>query len=235
MSLTAEVVTRAFELVAGSHARIERVANGHTLTTWRALQLSRAGALGATSAAIPIAGYATIPAEILILMRWMHTAALGVGVIKTGEIADGDFRNIMALWSGEAKITDEFGRYVTTRMVAEKAAAAGAASAAGLFASAFALGAEAVGGAQLGGRLAETVAGRLAPHLASKTATRWMPIVSAAVGGAANLLLIQRIMSVSERYYDFAELQVAKTEAEALPTKDSASPLAGEGPAARAG
>ncbi|HEX6141621.1 MAG TPA: hypothetical protein VFZ01_02810 [Geminicoccaceae bacterium] len=180
------------------------------MTSWRALQLSRAGVLGATSAAIPVAGYATMPVEFLVLMRWMHQAALGVGCIKAGEIQEGDFRNIMALWSGSAELTDELGRFVTTRMVAEKAAAAGAVSAAGLFTRAFALGAEAVGGAQLGARLAETIASRLAPHLATKTATRWMPLISAAVGGAANLLLIQRIMSVAERYYEFAEEQEQK-------------------------
>ncbi|MDX1540244.1 MAG: hypothetical protein R3349_02460 [Geminicoccaceae bacterium] len=207
MSITAEMVTRGFELVAGSRDGICRATEGHSLTTWRAVQLSKAGVLGATSAAIPVAGYATLPVELLVLMRWMHQAALGIGCIKVGEIRDGDFRNIMALWAGQAELTDELGRYVTTRMVAEKAAAAGAVSAAGLFTKAFALGAEAVGGAQLGSRLAETVASRLAPHLASKTATRWMPLISAAVGGAANLLLIQRIMSVSERYYEFAEQQ----------------------------
>lgn len=231
MSITAEMITGGFELVAGSKDGIYRATEGHSLTTWRALQLSRAGILGATSAAIPIAGYATMPVELLVLMRWMHQAALGVGCIKVGEIEDGDFRNIMALWSGSAQLTDELGRYVTTRMVAEKAAAAGAVSAAGLFTKAFALGAEAVGGAQLGSRLAETIASRLAPHLASKTATRWMPLVSAAVGGAANLLLIQRIMSVSERYYEFAREQeqaVVRSEPEVDP-----KPTAGPSPATR--
>ena len=207
MSITSAMITRGFELVAGSTDGICRATEGHSLATWRALQLSRAGVLGATSAAVPIAGYATMPVELLVLMRWMHQAALGIGCLKVGAIEDGDFRNIMALWAGSTELSDELGRYVTTRMVAEKAAAAGAVSAAGLFTKAFALGAEAVGGAQLGTKLAETIAGRLAPHLASKTATRWMPLISAAVGGAANLLLIQRIMSVSERYYDFASDQ----------------------------
>lgn len=227
MSITAAMITRGFELVAGSPDRICRATEGHSLGTWRALQLSRAGVLGATSAAIPIAGYATMPLELLVLMRWMHQASLGIGCIKVGEIQDGDFRNIMALWAGSAELTDELGRYVTTRMVAEKAAAAGAVSAAGLFTRAFALGAEAVGGAQLGSRLAESVASRLAPHLASKTATRWMPLVSAAVGGAANLLLIQRIMSVSDRYYDFAEAQGRKLVATAPGDLDATGPAAG--------
>lgn len=207
MSLTAAMITRAFEMVASSRDGICAAAAGHSVTSWRALQLSKAGVLGATAAAIPVAGYATMPLELLVLMRWMHRSALGVGCIKVGAIAEGDFRNIMALWAGQAEITDELGRYVTTRMVADRAAAAGATSAAPLFTRAFALGAEALGGAPLGGRLAEVIAARLGPNLASKTATRWMPLVSAAVGGAANMFLIQRVMTVADRYYDFADQQ----------------------------
>ena len=77
MSLMQETVDKLFEGVSGDVPSIRADARGST-------PLAKAGAIGAGSAIIPVAGYLTMPADLVALMRIMHRSAIGICEITMG-------------------------------------------------------------------------------------------------------------------------------------------------------
>jgi hypothetical protein len=218
MSITSEVVSRAFALVAASNEAIREDAAGRDLEAWRGRQLARCGFLGAGAAAVPVLGYGTIPAELAVLMRWMHRAAIGVGWIKNGVVAEEDFKNILAVWVGRAELNEEFGTYVATRALAHRGLAAGA-PIVHLMAKGFALSLERVAAGTLGPGLSQAIAAQLASSVGSKLTTRWMPLVSAGVGAATNVWIVKGILDAAEHYYDFMATHAPPEPAAAIPAR----------------
>jgi hypothetical protein len=223
MSITSDVASRAFALVAASNEAVRRDAVGRDLEAWRGRQLARCGFLGAGAGAVPILGYGTIPAELAVLMRWMHRAAIGVGWIKNGTIAEEDFKNILAVWVGRAELSEEFGTYIATRALAHRKLALGA-PIVHLMAKGFALSLERVAAGALGPGLSQAIAAQLASSVGSKLTTRWMPLVSAGVGAATNVWIVKGVLDAAEHYYDFMATHAPPEPGTALPDRRPSLP-----------
>src|SRR5207248_2851401 len=109
MTLTAETMMNIFEMVGGDLQEIHGDARGYTLGSWKTLQLVKGASLGASVAVIPFSGAVLLPAEFLALMRTMHRSALGVCAIHHDYVDAEQFANILAVWAGEATLTQALG------------------------------------------------------------------------------------------------------------------------------
>lgn len=62
--------------------------------------------VGGGACAIPMAAYATLPAEFVYLMREIYNSSMGIGFIVQGQAYKDDFANILGIWSEAVSLDD---------------------------------------------------------------------------------------------------------------------------------
>jgi hypothetical protein len=114
-------IVKAFEQLGSDLKTVQMKAGGYASTAaWRGVSDFDVAAAGAGACALPAAGYATLPAEFLYLMRQVYDSAMGVGFILNKSATKADFANILALWSNELKLDER--TLANTYMLAERVA-----------------------------------------------------------------------------------------------------------------
>jgi hypothetical protein len=186
------------------------VAEGLTFDDFKTKQVAKAAALGGGAAAIPILGYATIPAEIAAFIRLMSVSAMGPGVIRYGQASEEDFFNILSHWAGGVELNDGLRKAIVGQLAAHGAVMAShvagpvaAKVAVKLMAHAFSMAAGVLVAKKMAPKILVPVTGAIAGQIAPKLGTRWIPFVSAGVGATINGAIINSLIDAADRYYAF--------------------------------
>jgi hypothetical protein len=203
MSVIEEAVEGIFSVVSGDIPAIRIAARGRTVSDWKTAQLSKAVIVGAGSAAIPIAGYLTLPADLAALMRLMHRTTIGICEIDLKYADDDTFASVLSVWAGAVKLNDELAERVSALALAQGASTIGGKVGLKMAIKSFTLCAHAIVAKKLGPKVATKVAAKLSAKLAAKATTRWIPFVSAGVGGYLNWWIIDSLGSSAQEYTAF--------------------------------
>jgi hypothetical protein len=194
----AEIVSNAvngmMSVVSGETEAICRDASSSTVANWREAQIAKATAIGAGAAAIPVVSYLTLPADVAATLRIMHRAATGICQIKLGHADDDTFASVLAVWSGAVVLDNNL-----AKQIAAKTLAAGGTTVGGAAGLKLAI----KGAKKLGPKVAQKVASKIATKLAAKATTRWIPFISAVVGGGTNFWMVNGICEAADEYCDF--------------------------------
>lgn len=203
MSIAADAVEGLFNLTKGDTASIAETAMKSTTSEWQSAQTVKATAIGGAAAAIPIAGYLTIPADLAALFRIMHRSAVGTCAIEFQYVDDSHFAGVLGVWSGGIVLDDSLQEQMIAKMLAKKGAMLGGHLGLKMAVEAFNISAQAILAKKLGPKVAAKVATKMTAKLGAKVSTRWIPVVSALVGGSANLLIVRSMNSAATRYTEF--------------------------------
>jgi len=220
-----------FESLGSDLNDIEGKTRDYSINSWYSTSVMDVGGVGAGACAVPAAGYVTLPAEFMYLMREIYNSSMGLGFLIYGDAFQDDFATILGLWSEEVTLDDEtleliYGAvemsldYGIHRLekYSESLGAAGAGSVG--VASTRSVSGKAANEAStkmisktLAKKTGSKVAGKLGAKVAAKTGakiggkyvakslTAWIPFISAAVCGGLNMWLMDGVMSAAESYY----------------------------------
>jgi hypothetical protein len=200
-----EVVNGLIEKVSGDTETICRDAEKSNPSDWKAAQIAKAMSVGAGAAAIPVAGYLTLPADLAATLRIMHRAATGICYLRLGKASDETFAGVLAVWSGAVTLDADFAKQVTAKALAIGGSTIGGGVGLNMVIEAFRLSAGVIASKKLGPKIGQKVANKIAGKLGAKGATRWIPFVSAAVGAGTNWWLINRICNAADEYCGFID------------------------------
>lgn len=221
--IVADAVNGAIELVSGDTAKICKEAKGSNVQDWSDAQTAKAVAIGAGAAAIPIAGYFTLPADLAATLRLMHRAATGICYIKLGQADDETFAGVLAVWSGAATLDADLAKQIAVKGMATSATLGGGAAGVKLSIKAFGICANTLASKKLGLKVSQKVATKIASKITAKAATRWIPIISAAAGGGANWYIISSFCEAAEKYSDFI-IEASEARKKSMPKPNTAKP-----------
>ena len=199
----AEAVGGMIEAVAGDVEGICREAKSSNVSDWKAAQLSKAVAIGAGSAVVPVAGYLTLPADLAATLRIMHRAATGITYLRLGHADDDTFASILAVWSGAVTLDNALAKQAAAKGMAAGATTIGGPIGLKMAIKGVSLSAGVIVTKKLGPKVAQKVAAKIATKLTAKATTRWIPGISAVVGGGVNAWIINEICNATEKYCDF--------------------------------
>jgi hypothetical protein len=199
----AGAINGLFETVSGETEAICRDAKSSNLSDWKTAQLTKATAIGAGSAVIPVAGYLTLPADLVATLRIMHRAATGICFLRLGYADDDTFGGVLAVWSGAVTLDANLAKQIAAKGLAAGATTIGGKMGLKMAIKAFSLSAGVFAAKKLGPKVAQKVASKIATKLASKASTRWIPGLSALVGGGVNWWLVNDICDAADRYCGF--------------------------------
>lgn len=201
----AEVVNGVIEKVSGDTAQICQDAAASNISDWKTAQIAKATSLGAGAAAIPVAGYLTLPADLAATLRIMHRAATGICYYRLGHADDETFAGVLAVWSGAVTLDADFAKQVSAKALAIGGTTAGGGIGLKMVVEAFRLSAGVIASKKLGPKVGQKVANKIAGKLAAKGVSRWIPVISAVVGGGTNWWLINGICESAEQYCGFID------------------------------
>jgi hypothetical protein len=203
----AEIVSNAvngmMSVVSGETEAICRDASSSTVANWREAQIAKATAIGAGAAAIPVVSYLTLPADVAATLRIMHRAATGICQIKLGHADDDTFASVLAVWSGAVVLDNNLAKQIAAKTLAAGGTTVGGAAGLKLAIKGFSLCASVMVAKKLGPKVAQKVASKIATKLAAKATTRWIPFISAVVGGGTNFWMVNGICEAADEYCDF--------------------------------
>lgn len=191
------------EVVSGDVDEICRDAAGRTASDWRVKQALKATSIGAAAAAIPVYSYLTLPADLTATLRIMHRCATGMCFIILGHADEETYAGVLAVWSGEVQLDDNLAKQVAAKALATAGSTVGGQLGLKLSIKAFNICTTAIVTKKLGPKVAQKVAAKLTSKLAAKATTRWIPIISAFVGGGTNLWILDGIADAAEEYSRF--------------------------------
>ena len=203
MSFTGDMIQGAFELLSGDTQAICRDAQGYSVSSWRATQITKGVATGTLAGLIPVAGYLTLPADLAYVMRLIHRSATGICTIKLGHADDDTFASVLGVWSGSIELNDELANQIGAKVLAKAATYIGGMEGVKLSIKALAMASQAIVHNKLAPKVAAKVATKVAAKMGAKTLTRWVPVVSAVVGGGTNLWILNGVSNAAEQYGDF--------------------------------
>lgn len=203
MSFTEEMIQLAFEKLSGDTETICRNASGHSVLSWKAWQIAKGATVGAIAGAIPGVGYLTLPADLAYAMRLIHRSAVGISSIKLGVADDDTFAGILGVWAGSIELNDELANQIAAKVLAKAATHVGGVEGLKLSIKALIIASQAIVHNKLAPKVANKVASKVAAKLGAKTATRWIPVASAVVGGGTNWWILNGVSNAAERYSDF--------------------------------
>lgn len=102
------MMVTAFEQISADLQAIQAKASQYQSTTsWRVVSNLDVAGVGGGACAIPMAAYATLPAEFLYLMREIYSSAMGIGFIVHGQANKDDFANILGVWSDAVSLDNQ--------------------------------------------------------------------------------------------------------------------------------
>lgn len=203
MSIAASMIDGMFELTKGDVDSIREDAQKTSLKSWQNAQIAKATSIGGAAAAIPIAGYLTMPADIAALFRIMHRSAIGTCQHELGYADDGVFAGVLAVWSGALVLDSDMHQQVVAKTMAKGATMAGGQAGVKLAIEALNISAQVIIAKKLGPKIAQKIALKMTTKLAAKATTRWIPVMSAVVGGGANWYIIRGMNKAAMDYSNF--------------------------------
>lgn len=203
MSIAANMIEGMFELTKGDVDNIRNETKKTTLTAWQNTQIAKAASVGGAAAAIPIAGYLTMPADIAALFRIMHRSAIGTCEHELGYANDGVFAGVLAVWSGALVLDDDMHQQVVAKTMAKSATVMGGQAGVKLAIEALNISAQVIIAKKLGPKIAQKIALKISAKIAAKATTRWIPVISAVVGGGANWYIVNGMNKAAVEYSAF--------------------------------
>lgn len=203
ISLSADALMNAFDMVGADLETIRRDARGYTVRSWKSLQLAKAATLGACVAIIPASGAVLLPAELLALMRVMHRGVVGVCAIHHDYVDEEQFPNVLGVWSGQMALNEALAAQVATKAIAHTAYMVGGPTGIMLASKAFAATCETLVAKKLGPKIAQKVAAKLAAKIGAKLSVSWIPFVSAVVGAGINGWIVGGLIDAADEYCRF--------------------------------
>lgn len=205
MSIAANMIDGMFELTKGDVPNIREDARKTSLESWQNAQIAKATGIGGAAAAIPVAGYLTMPADIAALFRIMHRSAIGTCEHKLGYADDGVFAGVLAVWSGALVLDGDMHQQVVAKAMAKGATMTGGQAGVKLAIEALNVSAQVIIAKKLGPKVAQKIALKISAKLAAKATTRWIPVISAVVGGGANWYIIHGMNKAAIEYAAFVQ------------------------------
>ena len=199
-----KLLLQAFNETAATMDEVEGYAKGWTLEEWRIYRIGQAAGLALPNL-VPGAGLIVLLPELLILIRFVRVAALGVGFIKNGTATATDFENILAFSSVSKQ---------QQKLITAKLRASAAATAAG---STIAVLTPAMAASLMSGAIVDVVAsgaGHIAPIAAQKGAAwlakllggpalaGWIPFIGFVISAGANAYVTAAMLDAAETYFD---------------------------------
>jgi hypothetical protein len=199
-----KLLLQAFNETAATLDEVEEYAKGWSLEEWRIYRMAQAGSLALPNL-VPGAGLIVLLPELLILIRFMRIAALGVGFIKNGSATATDFENILAFSSA----SHQQQKIITAKLRASAAAtvAGGAvavltpAMAAGLMSGAI-VDVVAAGAGHIAPIAAQKGAAWLAKLLGGPALASWIPFIGFVISAGANVYITGAVLEAAETYFD---------------------------------
>lgn len=201
--LIADTMNGLIETVSGDVDDICRDAASSNLNDWKTAQIGKAMAIGASTAIIPVAGYITLPADLLACLRIMHRAATGISYLRLGHADDDTFASILGVWSGAVNLDDALAKQMAAKALAAGAPVAGGTIGLKMAIKGLSMSAGVLASKKLGPVVAQQVAAKMATALAANATTRWIPGLSAIAGGGVNWWIMNEICKASEKYCNF--------------------------------
>jgi hypothetical protein len=205
----AEAVSGLIEVVSGDVEDICREAKSSNIADWKAAQLSKSVAVGAGSAIVPLAGYLTLPADLAATLRIMHRAATGITYLRLGHADDDTFGSILAVWSGAVTLDNALAKQAAAKGLAIGGTTIGGPIGLQMAIKGISVSAGVLVTKKLGPKVAQKVAAKIAAKLTAKATTRWIPGLSAVVGGGVNAWIINEICKATDEYCEFVQ-KIAK-------------------------
>ncbi len=191
------------ESVSGDVPKICAETHGYTVGDWGAAQTAKATAMGAATAGLPVVGIALLPADVALVLRWMHRSATGIAHLLLGHADDETFADILAVWSGAVTLDNDLAKQVAAKAAATAGTNIGGQVGLKLSIKAFSMCTSAILAHKIGPIVAQKVASKIAAKLATKATTSWIPFISALAGGGINLWIMNGVAEAATQYCAF--------------------------------
>lgn len=205
----ADAVSGLIDAVSGDVEAICREAASSNTGDWKAAQVTKSMAIGAGSAVIPVAGFLTLPADLTATLRIMHRAATGITFLRLGHADDETFGSILAVWSGAMTLDNALAKQAAAKGLAAGATTIGGPLGLKMAIKGVSMSAGVMVTKKLGPKVAQKVTAKIATKLTAKATTRWIPGLSAVVGGGVNAWIVNEICKSSDQYCDYIQ-KIAK-------------------------